>query len=404
MKKTLFIKIDNTPAPIEADNDYISLDCRQINDFCSFVGDALVGDFKDESGIPYYRLYSPVGKLLLEFKQNNPEHFDVLLQNWYNVLLDILRNGNSGSVTIKLLLSDVFVNWLLMHENDHYAIMGHTLKDNCNAVLLSRKELTESIIPTINRMVRENLSFLHGNFRAVILSGDINVEQSYIIVQIRQKGESCDGINGIPFYNLNDWKCLLDVELRERIDCLDDRRAFKVDVFVLGESVPDSFKHIEGNLNYKGGQIIISNGICKVIKAQKGTEAFDNLVGCIFTNNREIKSQSFAECHHQLSPLGFKVERTKLTMNFKEMNDNLPISALTQVSTEVGMMIVGSALSVISDFTELIVYKESLVKDTPDFICELMFFSDKGINNLGMRRRMSNTLDEISISIKHRER
>ena len=55
MKKTLFIQIDNTTAPIEAENDYIPLDCKQINDFCSIVGDALIGDLKDSNGTPLYR-------------------------------------------------------------------------------------------------------------------------------------------------------------------------------------------------------------------------------------------------------------------------------------------------------------------------------------------------------------
>ena len=63
MKKILFIQINDIPAPFEVENTYISLDCRQINDFCSFVGDALVGELKDNFGTPIYRLINPMGRV-----------------------------------------------------------------------------------------------------------------------------------------------------------------------------------------------------------------------------------------------------------------------------------------------------------------------------------------------------
>ncbi len=407
MDKALIIQIGNISLPQGLTIETDVVDCRCINDFCSFAGDALVGDLKDENGTPYYRLYSPIGKLLHEFKINNPESFDTLLSNWYIVLTDLLQNGINGSEEILLRLTDDFADWLLMHENDHYVAMGQELKNNGNDVLLNRKDILNCIMPSIMRLVREKISVHKSNIRAIVLSGKINVGQSYITSKLCSLGNSRNGIDRISFYNLNDWKCLLDVELRERIDCLDDRRAFKVDDFVLGNPVPINYKHIEGNLNYKGGQIKISNCVCEVITANKGTELFDNLVNCIFTKNREIKSQSFAECHHLLNPLGFKVERTKLTMNkdFKETSDNLPISALAQVGIA-SAMIAGSALMVIANYTGQIAYRDSLVKDTTDYTCKLMFFSDKAIpgeaNNLGMRRRMPNTMDEISISIKRK--
>lgn len=55
MKKTLYIQIDNNSLPEGCGEDVEVLDCRCINDFCSLVGDSLVGDLKDENGKPFYR-------------------------------------------------------------------------------------------------------------------------------------------------------------------------------------------------------------------------------------------------------------------------------------------------------------------------------------------------------------
>ena len=201
MKKTLYIQIDNNSLPKGCGEDVEVLDCRCINDFCSFAGDALVGDLKDENGTPYYRLYSPIGKLLHEFKINNPESFDTLLSNWYIVLTDLLQNGINGSEEILLRLTDDFADWLIMHENDHYVAMGQELKNNGNDVLLNRKDILNCIMPSIMRLVREKISVHKSNIRAIVLSGKINVGQSYITSKLCSLGNSRNGIDRISFYN-----------------------------------------------------------------------------------------------------------------------------------------------------------------------------------------------------------
>ena len=402
MKKTLYIQIDNNSLPEGCGEDVEVLDCRCINDFCSFVGDALVGDLKDENGYPYYRLFSPAGKLLLDFRNLDSESFETLLSGWYRVLADLLKNGNDGHEEIKLFLSDEFSDWFLRHEDKHYAVMGQLLKENSNFVLLNRKDLLDSIMSSITRQITNKCSILRDNIRAVIFSDEINIEQSYIINEIWSLEAFCDGIGHISFYNLSGWNRLFEEELQERIFNLDDCKAFKIDDFVLGEPIPLRLNHVEFNMNYKGGHIIISDGIFESISARKGTEAFQVLVSLLFPpRHRKIKFQSFSECHHLLNPLGFKIERTKLTIN-KEV----PIAVQAQVLSEVGMVIAGSALSVLANLTGQIAYREALVKDAPDFICKLIFFSNKGMpgtaDNLSWRRRMPDTLDEIAISIKRK--
>ena len=44
MRKTLYVRIDNNSLPEGCGEDVEVLDCRCINDFCSMVGDALVGE------------------------------------------------------------------------------------------------------------------------------------------------------------------------------------------------------------------------------------------------------------------------------------------------------------------------------------------------------------------------
>lgn len=93
MKKTLFIKINNASAPIEAENSYISLDCRLINDFCSFVGDALVGDLKDDNGTPIYRLINFMGYLISSFEIVDKANYDSIIAQWWDILGEILHKG-----------------------------------------------------------------------------------------------------------------------------------------------------------------------------------------------------------------------------------------------------------------------------------------------------------------------
>ena len=85
MEKTLYIQIDNKPLPKKYAEDVEVLDCQYFNDFCSFVGDDLVGDLKDAQCTPYYRFVNPVGKLLYDFKEYNLEAFEGILTEWYRI-------------------------------------------------------------------------------------------------------------------------------------------------------------------------------------------------------------------------------------------------------------------------------------------------------------------------------
>lgn len=73
--KTLFVRIDNTDIPKEVEPFCLHLDCRQMNNFYSFVGDALLGDLEDSNGTPYYRILPQAGKIISDFEQTDAKEF-----------------------------------------------------------------------------------------------------------------------------------------------------------------------------------------------------------------------------------------------------------------------------------------------------------------------------------------
>ena len=103
--------------------------------------------------------------------------------------------------------------------------------------------------------------------------------------------------------------------------------------------------------------------------------------------------------------------RTKLSINKEfQVASGLPPSKLAapMIAARLGASIaMGAALLTAANTFGQIAYKESLIKETNDFVCELKFYSEKGMpgdsNNLSYRRNMPNTLDEISICIRHCE-
>lgn len=158
--KTLFIQIDNTPTPIEAENNYISLDCRQINNFCSFVGDALVGNLKDHSGFPIYRLINSMGYLISSFETVDKTNYDKIIAQWWNILGEILHKGGSKcNKQFIIYFPQQYTDWLINNENEYYEIIGENLQANQNKVCLDTNGISEDIIYAlrikINRFLNE---------------------------------------------------------------------------------------------------------------------------------------------------------------------------------------------------------------------------------------------------------
>lgn len=421
MGKTLYIKTDNNPLPQGLTEKVETLDCCCINGFCSFIGDALVGDLRDSQGTPYYRLVNPVGRLLYDFKEYDLEAFEGILTEWFRILRDILQKGfQEGKTTAKLQLPPSYLDWLSIHDNEYYATVGRELQERGSVVVLDC-DLFDTIIPNIINKIKTYYSAHKDNIEIIVFSNHLINHSSYVAKELFKE---IDDNSFFPkFYSFSLWKMLLHkkelerkerelLRLRERIEHLDDCKAFRIDDFILGEPKPSTCEQTDDKLNYKGGEIVIANGICEKITAKKGTEAFQILASCILRTNTDICSVSFdAICYH-LNHFGFKPKGACLTANMNDKKTAFLVSSNSLASVTIARGIgatiaMNPALLHIANITGQIVYKESLIKETNDFICELKFYSANGkpgeADKLVYRRTMPNTLDEISICIKHCE-
>ena len=147
MKKILFIQINNIPAPLEVEDTYLSLDCRQINDFCSFVGDALVGELKDNYGTPIYRLINSMGYLISSFENVDKANYDSIIAQWWDILGEILHKGiTQCDKQYSIYFPQQYTDWLLNNENEYYEVVGKNLQANDNKVYLDANGISEDII------------------------------------------------------------------------------------------------------------------------------------------------------------------------------------------------------------------------------------------------------------------
>ncbi|MBQ9655535.1 MAG: hypothetical protein IJV38_05875 [Prevotella sp.] len=421
MKKILYIQIDNKPLPEKCAEDIEVLDCQYFNDFCSFVGDALVGDLKDAQGTSLYRLINPVGNLLYDFKEYNPEAYEGIQTEWYRILADILQKGFlEGKTTAKLQLPLEYVDWLASHDNKYYAAVGKDLQERGNVVVLD-SDLFDTIIPNIINKIKNFHSEHKDNIEIIVFSNYLINQSSYIAKELFKEIEDLPFLS--KFHSLSQWEMLLHKKeleqeferkerellcLRERIERLDDCKAFRIDDYILGETKPTGCEQTDGRLNYKGGEIKIVNGIRENITAKKGTEAFQILASCILKTDTDVCSVSFDAIRYHLSHFGFKAKGASLTANMKDRKTAFLVSSNVPITVGIGAAIaLNPAILLIANMTGQIVYKETLLKETNDFICELKFYSANAkpgyADKLDYRRNMPNTLDEISVCVKHIE-
>lgn len=159
MKKILFIQINNISAPIEVENTYNSLDCRQINDFCSFVGDALVGDLKDNNGTPIYRLINSMGYLISSFEIVDKANYDSIIAQWWDIRGEILHKGiTQCDKQYTIYFPQQYTDWLLNNENEYYEVVGKNLQANENKVYLDTNGISEDIINALHIKINRFLN------------------------------------------------------------------------------------------------------------------------------------------------------------------------------------------------------------------------------------------------------
>lgn len=275
MRKTLFIQIDNTPAPIEAENDYIPLDCKQINDFCSFVGDALIGDLKDCNGTPLYRLINPAGRLLSDFEKVDKANYDLIIAQWLDILSEILHKGVSQTdEQFTICFQQQYTNWLLNSENDYFVEIGKSLQANDGKVSLDIEGISEDIISALHMKITRFLNKEKDEIEYIVFSSERIGNSSYIVKQLKNAFDS------YSFLRLEQWRNIINEEIQRRFQSLEDYRAFRIDNLILGVTRINEVENVDkdGLLWYKGCQVRFKGGIWQKLYVTRYEDSFEHFL------------------------------------------------------------------------------------------------------------------------------
>ena len=307
MKKTLFIKIDNTPIPIEAGNEVVPLDCKQINDFCSFAGDALVGDLKDSNGTQVFRLIKSLGRLLSDFEKVDKASYDKIIAQWLDILGEMLHKGVAQcEEQFSIHFPQEYVDWLLYNENDYYVEIGKCLQSNEDKVFLDTNGISEDIISALHMKIRRFLNDNIDDIEYIVFSNERIGNSSYVVKQLKNVFDS------YLFLRLGQWINAIDEEIQRRFLTLEDYRAFRIDHLILGVSRIDELDNVgaDGCGHYKGCQIWFKGGIWNQLYITKSDEeAFNILLSIIFGEKVKYTEFSYNSVLWQLKKKGFFVSR-----------------------------------------------------------------------------------------------
>lgn len=246
MKKVLFIQIDNTSAPIEAENDYILLNCKQINDFSSFVGDALIGDLKDSNGTSFYRLINPAGRLLSDFEKIDKANYDLIIAQWLDILSEILHKGVSQcDEQFCIRFPQQYTDWLLCNMNDYYVEIGKSLQANGSKVYLDADGISEDIISALHMKINRFLNDKSDEIEYIVFSSERIGNASCVVKHMKTI------IASYSFMRLEQWRLILREEQQSRMVNLEDYRAFWLEDLKLGVTTKDDIP--QSNKTYYRG-------------------------------------------------------------------------------------------------------------------------------------------------------
>lgn len=290
MKKTLFIQIDNTPAPVEAENDYIPLECKQINDFCSFVGDALIGDLKDINGTPFYRLINPVGRLLSDYEKVDKANYDHIITQWLDILGEMLHKGvTQCDEQFIIQFPQQYVDWLLCNENNYYVEIGKYLLSNKSKIYLNADGLSEDIISALHMKIRRFLNDNKDDIEYIVFSNERIGNSSYVVKQLKTVFDS------YSFMRLEQWKEVLIEDFARIRTNLEDYRAFWIDAFKIGLTKKSEVDELLSFYTYRWNHTKFEfneNGTLKKVEVYGDDEV--NLFLAILYNEANIASSELS--------------------------------------------------------------------------------------------------------------
>lgn len=372
MKKTLFIQIDNTPAPIEAENDYIPLDCKQINDFSSFVGDALIGDLKDCNGTPLYRLINPAGRLLSDFEKVDKANYDLIIAQWLDILSEILHKGVSQcDEQFCIRFPQQYTDWLLCNKNDYYVEIGKSLQANGSKVYLDADGISEDIISALHMKINR---FLNGNkddIEYIVFSNERIGNSSYSVKQLKA------GLDSYSFMRLGQWEQILQEERHKRIENLEDYRAFWLEDLKLGATMyKEEFEKQQLSLEKYGLWVEFDKATSFLNKIWQGSgyigreKGLNWLLSVILSQKvSDYTKLSYNDICNTVLSKGFKLQSGPET-KFNSVSKKWYLHAL-------------------------------FIKDTPEFECKILFggYVYTGYDLISAKKNR-NTIHSISVRLK----
>lgn len=365
MKKTLFIKINNASAPIEAENSYISLDCRLINDFCSFVGDALIGDLKDDNGIPIYCLLKSMGRLLSDFEAVEKECFNSIISQWWNMIGEMLHEGlTQCDKRFVICFPRLYVDWLRNNENEYYAEIGENLLLNHGRVWLDAYGISEDIISALHMKINRFLNDKKDEIEYVVFSNKRIGNSSNIIKQLRSL------FDNYSFLRYEQWEHILIEEKQRKIENLEDYRAFWLDDLKLGvttkEDIPQSDKyyykyfHLEFN----------KDGKLSRMWTQPFTDSVNMILAILF-NEKNMNREEFS--YNKMA-------------SFLILQKGFSVS--TKPYRKISLSLKGYR------------YEATLCKDTDNFLCTIRFMYLGDYMEVFDFEKKKGTLYEVDIKLK----
>ena len=364
MGKTLYIQIDNNSLPEGCSEDIEVLDCRCINDFCSMVGDALVGDLKDENGKPYYRLINPVGRLLMDFKNVAEKAFNTITEDWYDILGNLLHNGQQEEyLTIKFPLQ--YTDWLLSNENFYLREVGKRLQNTKNFVYLKTSCITDEITSALHQRINRILNCQAGDIEAFVISDSRMNNTSLVVKDIIQNNPSVSYV------------CISDFLYSLKLKRFEDYRIFKlenplgVEDIILGETNKDDLEDWEWDVFCIDYGLIceFKNDIWSKFSITSDNlndiELFNEIASVIWGKKVNYKDFSFNEWQQNLLDKGFAI----------------------------------STYPKWGDWHGHTSFMAALTKETKTFVCKLMFLESTA-SELEDAKNIKGTLWGIDVTLK----
>ena len=177
---TLYIQIDKNSLPKRCSEDIEMLNCCYIHDFCSLVGDTLVGDLKDENGKPLYCLINPVGNLLMDFKVVDEKAFNSIAEKWYDILGNLLHKGTEGK-NFAFKFPQQYIDWLLRNDNSYYERIGKELQKQNGQIIIPSKDIMDDIVVSLSNKIIQVVKEKKDKLSFVVFSNPIIQNNSNIV-------------------------------------------------------------------------------------------------------------------------------------------------------------------------------------------------------------------------------